>query len=210
MIAGTVYGVVLNDRAQLAARAAGFHQDPYKAPPVAPVLYIKPRACFRTGGAAVPVPAELKAVEIAPTVALLLSRDLSRGVAGQVQSAIGAACLALDVCELHDSYYRPAIKQRCREGFLPLGEFAPLPSLTSDIVTFIDGREAHRWSLSRLARSIEDLLIDVSAFMTLGAGDVLLVGLPGDAPRATAGQQVRVDMQGLPSLMTSLVKETQP
>lgn len=209
MITGTAYGVILNDREQLQASSAAFAASPYNAPPSAPVLYIKPRTCFRFGGAAVPLPSNILEVEVAPTVALLLSRDLARGASGQVRSAIGAACLALDMSEPHAGFHRPAVRQRCRDGFLPLGAFAPLPSLTEDIVTSIDGHERHRWSLRRLARTIDDVLIDVSAFMTLSAGDVLLVGLPGDAPRASVNQSVRVEMPGLPSLATKIVAEVE-
>ena len=38
---GTVYGVLLNFRAEVEALASQMDQPPYKAPPKAPVLYVK-------------------------------------------------------------------------------------------------------------------------------------------------------------------------
>ena len=38
----TVYGAALNDRATLARLGGQLHEPPYLAPPVAPVLYVKP------------------------------------------------------------------------------------------------------------------------------------------------------------------------
>jgi 5-oxopent-3-ene-1,2,5-tricarboxylate decarboxylase / 2-hydroxyhepta-2,4-diene-1,7-dioate isomerase len=210
MITGTAYGLILNDRQQLDSRAADFSADPYKAPPKAPVLYIKPRTCFTFAGAPVRIPAGLTEVEIAPTIALLIGSDLAGGPRKIVRRAIGAACLALDVSEPHTNYYRPSVRQRSRDGFLPLGAFGNLPASPGDIVTHIDGKEVHRWSLNRLARSIEDLLVDVSAFMTLSAGDLILVGLPGDAPKIGPAKTAVVSSTGLPTLHASFVREDGP
>jgi len=79
--------------------------------------------------------------------------------------------------------------------------------LPGELVTFIDGIEAHRWPLARLLRQPSELIADLSTFMTLRPGDALLIGLPGDAPTARAGQTVRVEAKGLPSLTTVLTPE---
>src|SRR5690349_3216364 len=134
MIPGAAYGVALNDRLQLDQRAADFQEPPYGAAPRAPVLYIKPRNCFGFGGAPVPVPEELAEVEAAPPIALLFAHDLAQAEPADVRAAVGGACLALDVCEPHQNYSRPAIRERCRDGFLPLGAFAPFPARQGEIV----------------------------------------------------------------------------
>ena len=50
-LSGTVYGVLLNHRAALEALGAAAHELPYKAPPKAPVLYLKPRNTLVPPGA---------------------------------------------------------------------------------------------------------------------------------------------------------------
>ena len=115
---------------------------------------------------------------------------------------VAGACLALDISEPEASYYRPTIRQRCRDGFLPLGRpgaFDPA-LLQTDIETTINGVAVHNWSMRRLVRDAATLICDISSFMTLAAGDVLLVGLPHDAPRAGSGDQVRVACAGLAPL----------
>ena len=207
---GTAYGVALNDAALVAQWDSAFSAAPYKAPPRAPVLYVKPRSCFSVGGAAIPLPPDVPRVQVAATVGLLFARDLCRVRPEAVRASVGAACLALDVSEPCDSYYRPPVRQQCRDGFLPMGRFAALPDVFADIVTEIDGVEVHRWSLERLLRPLERLAADVSAFMTLGAGDLLLLGLAGEAPTASAGQSIRISSLGLPALQTRVVPETAP
>ncbi|HTK36531.1 MAG TPA: fumarylacetoacetate hydrolase family protein [Caulobacteraceae bacterium] len=202
MFSGTAYGVALNDRRQLEARADSFHQPPYGRPPEAAVLYIKPRTCVTAGGAPTPLPPELGEVEIASTLALLFG-----GSPGAKSPDVSAVCLALDVSEWHQDFYRPAIRQRCRDGFLPLGRWTSPQTTYGDLVTEIDGREVHRWSLDRLFRPIDALVAELHAYLDFSPGDLLLVGLPGDAPRAALGQSVVVRSEGLPSLQTTIVAE---
>ncbi len=51
-----------------------------------------------------------------------------------------------------------------------------------------------------MVRDAASLISDISSFMTLAAGDLLLVGLPHDAPRARPGDLVRVECAGLAPL----------
>lgn len=206
MVTGTIYGVVLNDQDELGQLEGAFHEDPYKAPPKAPVVYIKPRLCATAGGAPVLLPAGEEELVAAATLALLIGRDAQAVTPDQAWEHVSAAGLALDVSLPAANYYRPAIAQRCRDGFLPLGP-AAAPTIPSSIVTFIDGNEAHRWSLSRLVRSPRQLIADLSSFMTLRAGDLLLVGVPGDAPRVRAGQGIRVEADGLAPIETRVEEE---
>ena len=201
-ITGAAYGVVLNDRAGREALAAVLSEKPYLAPPQAPVVYIKPGPCLSFGGAAVLVPGEAPELVVAPTLALLFGRD--SGGAGL--RAVAASALALDVSLPGGDYYRPDIARRCRKGFLPLGEFAA-PTLPTEIITFVDDVEVHRWSLSRLVREPVQLIGDLGVFMTLRVGDILLIGLPGDAPVVRVGQSVRLKAEGLPALSTRLIAE---
>jgi 5-oxopent-3-ene-1,2,5-tricarboxylate decarboxylase / 2-hydroxyhepta-2,4-diene-1,7-dioate isomerase len=199
MIAGNIYGVVLNDRPQLEQMAAGFAMPPYKAPPQAPVLYIKTRNCLLSDGGEIRLDGDLAEVEIAATLGLLFGCAATKVSRAGALDLIAAACLALDVSEPEASYYRPAVRQRCRDGFLPLGRPGLFDKhlLRANIETRINGISVHSWSAQRLARDAAALISDISDFMTLAAGDLLLIGLPHDAPRARAGDLVTVDCAGL-------------
>lgn len=197
--AGNIYGVALNDRMEREGLAGAFGEKPYLAPPQAPVVYMKPRVCL--GGDAAAAPGE--DLVAAATLAVLFARPATRVAADDALAHLGAACLAIDLFRPQPSYYRPAVAQKNGEGFLPLGELAP-PAWPREIRTLVDGREAHRWTLDRLVRPVAALIADLSAFMTLQAGDLLLVGLPGDAPRARAGQTIGVEAEGLPPLQVQL------
>ena len=209
MIPGTAYGVLLNDRAELQAMETRFTAKPYLATPQAPIVYIKPRTCFTFGNGSVQIPRDVDQVVVSATLALLFRTDTNRS-GDNPEKSIGGVCLAADLSEPESDYYRPAVRQRCRDGFLPLGRFASFDMHTgqSDVVTLIDGKVEHRWSMERLVRPIAVLIGALSEFMTLRAGDLLLVGLPGDAPRARPGQTVEIRSSGLPSIAARLERES--
>jgi 5-oxopent-3-ene-1,2,5-tricarboxylate decarboxylase / 2-hydroxyhepta-2,4-diene-1,7-dioate isomerase len=63
----------------------------------------------------------------------------------------------------------------------------------------------HRSSTAGLVRPIPRLIADVTEFMTLYPGDVLMVGVAAGAPRARAGQTVVITIQDVGRLENTLV-----
>ncbi|QGP80417.1 fumarylacetoacetate hydrolase family protein [Sphingobium sp. CAP-1] len=201
---GHIYGVALNDRLERDRLAAAFQEKPYGAPPRAPVVYMKPAAALARGPVRVAAGTQLVA---APTIALLFARDASHVTADQVQVHLGAAALALDLSLSlsQTSYYRPAIAQKNGDDFLILGD-AGAADLPDAIRTFVDGVPVHAWSLERVWLPVAELVAELSTFMTLRAGDILLIGLPGDAPAVAPGQTIRVEADGLACIETIILE----
>lgn len=198
--AGHIYGVILNDREERAQLESRFSDKPYAAPPKAPVIFMKPRSALTAYRVSVGPGKQMVA---SPTVALLFGRDASRVGSADVSQCIAAMALAVDFSLPQVNYYRPSVSERSGDETLLLGSFAA-PVLPPRITTFIDDREVHSWSLDRLVRPVDELVSDLSAFLTLKAGDILLIGLPGDAPVTAAGQAIRVEAEGLPGTEASM------
>jgi 5-oxopent-3-ene-1,2,5-tricarboxylate decarboxylase/2-hydroxyhepta-2,4-diene-1,7-dioate isomerase len=209
MIAGTIYGAALNDRDQVASLASAFEKPPYNKPPQQVVLYIKPRNCLMGDGGVIPLPSDWACVEAAPTLGLLIGRDTSRVAPEAALDHVSGMCLALDIGEPDAGFYRPPIRQRCRDGFLRLGPVAPFdPSALDDnLETRVNDVPVHVWSPRRLLRDAALLIAEVAGFMTLAAGDLLLVGLPHDAPRLRDGEWITVSAESLPRLSAQLRRE---
>ncbi|WP_280154238.1 fumarylacetoacetate hydrolase family protein [Piscinibacter sp. XHJ-5] len=207
----TVYGVALNDSATLARLGRRLHEPPYQAPPAAPVLYLKPANTWAPDGADVAVPAEPGVVRVGATLGIVIGRAATRVDRADALSHIGGYVVASDLELPHDSHFRPAVRQRCRDGFCPMSTVFPASSLSDPdqavIRTRIDGQEVHHRTLATLVRSVPALIADITGFMTLSAGDVLLVGPPDEAPLARAGQSILVAIDGLGTLRHHLVAE---
>ena len=80
-----------------------------------------------------------------------------------------------DVSIPHASYYRPAIRQRCRDGFCVIGsETTETPP--QEIRISINGELRVCASTQDLVRPIPRLIADISEFLTLEPGDIVLAG----------------------------------
>ena len=199
---GTVYGTLMNFRGEHDALAAQMNQPPYKAPPVAPVLYIKPANTWTENGGTIPVPAHVPEVEIGATVAMVMKSG--REIAGYV--------LMNDLSIPHDSFFRPPVKFKCLDGFLGIGDRVRARNEAGDPAVFklevrINGELKQTVRFSQLVRPAEKLLADVSEFMSLGEGDMLMLGCDWGRPRARVGDRIDISMPALGTLSNTLVAE---
>lgn len=207
---GTVYGTLLNDSATVQRLSPEFDSAPYKAAPRAPVLYLKPRNTWAREGAAVAVPAAPGEVRVDATIGLVMARSATRVSEDRAMDHVAGWILACDLTLPHENYYRPAIRQRCRDGFLPLGALvrgAQFDLAAAELTVSINGRPVWTRSFAGLVRSPARLLADVTEFMTLSPGDVLLLGPGEGAPLARPGDRVCIEVPGLGRLTHSLVVE---
>jgi 5-oxopent-3-ene-1,2,5-tricarboxylate decarboxylase/2-hydroxyhepta-2,4-diene-1,7-dioate isomerase len=195
---GTVYGTLLNFRREWDLWAPRMTQDPHKAAPQAPILYVKSANTFSPAGQALQLQDGVSEVDIGATLGLVV------GVDAQVTGAV----LLCDWSVPHASYYRPPVKFRCRDGFLALpqqvtqGQVSDWAAL--QIAVSRNGERVQTVDLRALMRDLPTLLTDVGEFMTLQAGDVLMVGTDGLAdgtrPRAKAGDRVEISAPGFSSV----------
>ena len=208
----TAYGTLLNHRDALSALGEAVHQPPYKAPPKAPVLYIKPRHCLAGHGAAVEVPADAPALEIGAQLGIVIGRPACRVREAEALAHVAGYTVCSDLCVPHPSYYRPSLRYKARDGFLPLGPWivgarhVPQPDAL-EVVVHVDGQEAQRYSTAGMQRGVAQLIAEVSAFMSLAPGDLLMLGAGPAAPRARAGQTVRITIDAVGTLEHRLVAE---
>jgi 5-oxopent-3-ene-1,2,5-tricarboxylate decarboxylase/2-hydroxyhepta-2,4-diene-1,7-dioate isomerase len=205
LAAGTVYGVLLNSQDEWTAWAGQMSEPPYKAPPKAPVLYVKTANTWSACGAAIAVPARTPQVEVGASLALVIG-EAARQVSPQTAlQHVAGYVLVNDMSLPHASYYRPPVKYKNLDGFLGIGPRYATPTEVGDpnrlrLEVRVDGRLQQTVDLGHMLRPAAQLIADVSEFMTLRRGDVLLLGLGASRPLARAGQCIEITATGLPAL----------
>lgn len=209
-LSGTVLGCLMNHRPALAALGDAVNAAPYKAAPKAPVLYVKPRNTLAGDGSAVAVPADPGDVEIGAALGLVIGRTAHRVAADEALAHVAGAIVVNDVSLPHASFYRPSVRLKARDGFCPLGaRVAPLPANVDALAVrvFVDEELLQETTTGDRVRGAAQLIADVSAFMTLQPGDVLMLGVSHGAPRARAGQASRIEIDGVGRLTNTYVAE---
>jgi 5-oxopent-3-ene-1,2,5-tricarboxylate decarboxylase/2-hydroxyhepta-2,4-diene-1,7-dioate isomerase len=210
---GTVYGTLLNHREALAALDDQVNVAPYKAPPKAPILYIKPRNTHAKSGDAVVMPSDAHVLQIGATLGLVIGRTASKVSAAEAMRYVAGYVVMNDISVPHDSFYRPSMRFKCRDGFCPIGAFTPAEAVANPdaltVTVTIDGVVVQQTDTGGRVRSVAQLLVDVTEFMTLHPGDILSIGVSANAPVAHAGQHVSIAIAGVGQLDNTLISEAQ-
>ena len=203
---GTVYGTLLNFRREWDFWVPKMTQDPHKAAPQAPVLYVKSANTFNPGKV-LTLQDGIKEVDIGACLGLVM------GEQGHVEGVV----LLNDWSVPHSSYFRPPVKFRCRDGYLGCG-VPPVPLSALDMASLsisvqVNGQRVQTVHLSDVVRPMDRLLADVAEFMTLQAGDVLMLGTDvlesGQRPRARAGDTVCLMVPGFAPWVQTVQAEAQ-
>lgn len=204
---GTVFAVALNHQSQRDAWRDAFEKAPYNTPPKTAVWFIKPHNTVIRTGDPIPFP-QGETVLSGATVALVVGKTARNVPVDEAAEYIAGYALANEVSLPEESFYRPAIKAKCRDGFCPLGELVAVDHVDNlTIVTEINGREADHWNTADLQRNAAELLSALSEFATLSPGDAILLGTPHSRVPLQPGDRVRILAKGFPSLENPVVDE---
>ena len=208
----TVVGALLEFQGAWQALEPVMAQPPHHRPPVHPVLYIKPANTWARHGDPVLLPPDVAEVEIGATLGISFARAASRVNAAQALSHVAGYCVVNDVTVPHQSLLRPPMRQKCRDGFCPIGPWVSADELrdpgTLEIRSYINGELRQRSHTAHLRRNVAQLIADVSEFMTLAPGDLLLIGVAEQPARARVGDTMAVEIDGIGRLENPLQAET--
>ena len=208
---GTVYGTLLNHREALVALGDQVNSAPYKAPPKAPILYIKPRNTWAKSGDAVPVPSDAHELQMGAALGLVIGRTACKVSVTNALDYVAGYVVLNDISVPHESFYRPSMRFKCRDGFCPMGAYVSRDAVNHPdalaVTVAIDGVVVQHTDTGGRVRPVAQLLADVTEFMTLNPGDILSIGVAANAPLAQAGQRVTITIAGVGQLDNVLVAE---
>lgn len=208
---GTLFGIALNYQGLLHSRLDEFNQPPYQKPPQKPVLFIKTPNTRSVDGQAVTAPTGER-LQPGPALGVVIGKTASRVAEQDALAHVAGYVIVNEFSLPEDSYYRPAVKAKCRDGFCALsGEVIPaseVPDAHGLVLTLrVNGEVRQENTTANFVRSIPRLIAELSEFMTLHAGDVLITGTPEGRVDVVPGDEVVVEISGLGRLTNPIVAE---
>ena len=209
---GTLFGVALNYQGLLKQRLAEFEQPPYQKPPIKPVLFIKTPNTRNQHGADVVHPGNGERLQPGPALGVVIGKTASRVRPDEALGYVAGYTIVNEFSLPEDSYYRPAVKAKCRDGFCAIGpELVPTTQLADPhslaIKLYVNGVIRQQNTTANFVRNIPLLIAEISEFMTLHEGDVLITGTPEDRVDVQPGDIVEVEISGLGRLANPIVAE---
>ena len=210
----TVYGTLLNDRAAYDQFLPHMKEKPYKEPPKHPILYMKPKNTWISTGTPIPLPEGEKELQMGASLGIGMGKTATKVTEQDALDYVLGYTIANDVTIPHDNFHRPAIKEKCRDGFLPIGPWIVSKESLSNpnqltIQVTVNGKVKGEYTTNHFIRSVEKLIADVTDFMTLYKGDVLLLGFPANPPLAKSHDLVTVTIEGVGTLENRMIPENE-
>ncbi|MNF85806.1 Homoprotocatechuate catabolism bifunctional isomerase/decarboxylase [compost metagenome] len=151
-------------------------------------------------------------MQAGPALGVVIGKTASRVSIENAMEHVAGYTIVNEFSLPEDSYYRPAVKAKCRDGFcsfgpevVPASEIADPHNLT--ITLRVNGEVHQQNSTANFVRSIPQLIAELSEFMTLHEGDLLITGTPEGRVDIRPGDQVEVEITSLGQLANHIVEE---
>lgn len=147
-------------------------------------------------------------------LAVVIGRSARRVAAHDALGYVKGYTIANDlvVRDFVINHFRPPVKPKNFDTFLPLGPFvvgaAALPDPQSlTLRTYVNGELRQHGSTAEMIYSVAQIIAYITEFMTLQEDDVLLTGTPKGISHVNAGDVIRCEIDDIGVLENEVVAE---
>ena len=147
-------------------------------------------------------------------LAVVIGRSARRVRAADALGYVKGYTIANDlvVRDFVINHFRPPVKPKNFDTFLPLGPFLVSAAAVSDpqalsLRTHVNGELRQEGSTADMLTDVASLIEYITEFMTLQEDDVLLTGTPKGISHVNAGDVIRCEIDGLGVLHNEVVAE---
>lgn len=213
-VSGAVIGVALNDKTLYQSLEKQFNEKPHVSPPKTPVLHIKTDNTHIGYGDTIRIPSDMGAVFSGPSLGIVIGKKACRVTEESALDYVQGYTIVNEVSLAETSFYRPAVKAKCRDTFCPIGPWVvdaadvETPQNLA-IKTYINDTLCHETSTNQMIHSIEQVIAYISSFITLEAGDMIIAGTPlrTESLEIKADDVVMVEIERIGRLVNPVAAE---
>ena len=207
---GDIFGIALNYKCLYGKFQAQFNEKPYINEPKKPVLFIKtPNTRNASGNIVIKKKGEI--LQAGPSLGIVIGKSTSRVSENDALAHVSGFVVVNELSLPEDSYYRPAIKAKCQDGFCVLGT-----PVTQDVVSklndltlrvYVNGELRQEGTTANWIRTPAQIIEEISEYMPLNEGDIILTGTPFGRVDLNAGDEVRIEIDQLGSVTNTIQEE---
>lgn len=172
--------------------------------PDRPILFLKPPNAVASHGDTIELPADKERLEYEAELGVVIGeqcRDLDES---DVEEVLAGYTCGVDLSNRDDqSREQNWVRGKAFDGAAPLGPVVATPNEVPDdarIRLWQNGELRQDARIDQTIFGVEELVAEVSAYLTLEPGDVLLTGTPEGVGPLSDGDRIEVEVEGLPRL----------
>jgi 2-keto-4-pentenoate hydratase/2-oxohepta-3-ene-1,7-dioic acid hydratase in catechol pathway len=174
-----------------------------EAVPDRPLLFLKPPNAVAGHGDTTPLPAD-RYVEHEAELAVVVGEQARNLDEGEAMRAVAGYTVANDVSNRTDQDREQNwVRGKAFDGSCPLGPVLATPEELPDdaaIELRVNGETRQSSSIEHFVFDVPELLAEITEFVTLEPGDVVLTGTPAGVDELTDGDHVAVSVEGVGTL----------
>ena len=142
-------------------------------------------------------------IHIETELAVVMRRTSRNLTAADIPAAILGYTIGNDVTAVDQIPLDEMMTQaKNGEGFTPIGPWieTDLDPMNLPMTVHVNDKKVAASSTSELARNVTEILVYLTSYLTLGAGDIILTGCPGTYAPVKPGDLSTLRIQGLGTL----------
>jgi 2-keto-4-pentenoate hydratase/2-oxohepta-3-ene-1,7-dioic acid hydratase in catechol pathway len=171
--------------------------------PDRPMLFLKPPNALASHGSTVDLPAG-KQVDHEAELAVVVGEQCRDVSADEAMDVVAGFTCGNDLSNRDDQREEQNwVRGKAFDNAAPLGPVLATPDEVPDdaaVRTRVNGETRQDSSIEHLVFSVPELLAEITSYLTLEPGDVVLTGTPEGVGPLEDGDTVAVDVEGIPTL----------
>ncbi len=207
---GNIFGIALNYKGLYSTLQTQFNEKPYVKEPIKPVLFIKtPNTRNQSGNVVIKKKGDI--LQAGPAVGVVIGKATSRVSQKDAEAHIAGYVVINELSLPEDSYYRPAIKAKCQDGFCVIGDVVAKDQVSNvgslELRVFVNGQLKQTGNTSDWVRTPAQIIEEISDYMPLNEGDIIITGTPLGRVSLLDGDVVRIEVDQLGAVENTVQEE---
>lgn len=207
---GNIFGVALNYKCLYESLRIIFNEKPYINEPIKPVLFVKtPNTRNFDQGQVIKQRNQI--LQAGPSLGVVIGKSTSRVSQADATDHIAGYVVVNEFSLPEETYYRPAIKAKCQDGFCAIGHVVVKEHIQHvnqlQLSVWVNGELKQQGTTANWIRSPEQLIAEISDYMILNEGDIILTGTPLGRVDLKNGDEVTVEIEQIGKLTNYILEQ---
>ncbi|MFC7199606.1 fumarylacetoacetate hydrolase family protein [Halospeciosus flavus] len=172
--------------------------------PERPLLFLKPPNTVATHNSTVTLPAGKERVEHEVEFGVVIGEQCRNVDAADAEDVVAGYTIANDISNRDDQRQEQNwVRGKAFDNACPLGPVVADPEHVPDDASVelrVNGETRQNSSIDDFIFTVPELIEEITAYMTLEAGDVIITGTPAGVAPLEDGDHVEVEIEGIGTL----------